>query len=313
MFDGQRVLVTGSTGFLGRHVCGYLERQGADVYLHQLSKGMGDLRAFPLPPFLRPVLTKNDLRVVHLAYPGSKYGIETSLKTPFSLAADLLRMDANVIQACGEWGVSKLLCCGSVCSYPEATTLPTNEAQLWQGYPEPVNAAYGMAKRMQLTLLQAARQQYGLNGIHLILANMYGPGDRSGHVIPSLIRKVRHAKATGGEVVVWGRPDVSRSFLYVEDAAEGIGRALAGYDSPDPLNLCSREEVTMQALVEQLAWLLDYPGPIQFDTSRPTGHLRRQFDTSRLQAALGWSPSTPFAEGLRRTVAWHLVQPEAQP
>lgn len=301
----RRVLVTGGTGFLGQHVVAALKAAGANV----CAVGSAAANLLDLAATRRLVAqeTTTASLVVHLAYPGSRYGIETSVRTPYTLASDLLQMDLNVIRACTLCHVAKLLCVGSVCAYPERTTLPTDESQLWNGYPEPVNAAYGLAKRQQLALLQAARQEHGLNGVHLILANMYGPGDRSGHVIPSLITRMRQAKQTQEPMVVWGAPEVTRAFLYVEDAAEGIVRALQAYDSPEPLNLVREEETSMAALVRALATDLHSVSKVTYDLSKPTGHRRRCFDTHRLQAALGWAPPTPFVEGLTRTVQWHLT------
>jgi len=300
---GRVVLVTGGTGFLGQHVMAELHRRGARPVA--AGRGDGDLLYRHGIHRLFHGVSASTL-VMHLAYPGSK-GITTSVRQPLSRQlAPIVRMDLNVIQACCEAPVAKLLCVGSVCGYPEHTTLPTDEAQLWAGYPEPVNAAYGLAKRMQIPVLAAARQEYGLHGIHLILANMYGPGDRSGHVIPSLITRVRRALVTGGPVVVWGRPEVTRSFLYVADAAEGLVRALLAYDSPEPLNLVPTTETSMQELIDAIAGVLGYTGRIAFDAAQPTGHVRRSFSTTRLHAALGWVPATSFLEGLATTIRWHV-------
>lgn len=301
----RRVLVTGGTGFLGRHVAQRLEEIGADAYA--VGSSYGDLRdRLAVGRLFRQEITRSGY-VVHLAYPGSTEGIDTSVHHPFSLASHLIQMDLNVIQQCVHEGIAKLLCMGSVCAYPETTSLPTEEGDLWNGYPEPVNAAYGLAKRTQLMLLEAARQEHGLNGIHLIAANMYGPGDTSGHVIPSLITRMRVAQRDGTPLVVWGDPHVTRSFLYVEDAAEGVCRALATYDSGDPLNLVSPVEVSMGQLVTWLSDRLGFTGPIDWDPSKPTGHRRRKFSPTKLEAALGWVPATTLAEGLDATVAWHLA------
>ena len=121
--------ITGASGFLGQHLVKY----------------------FPVAMTTRPDLRQRGevfevvrgikpQRVVHLAYPGSR-GIATSVEEPLSLAADLLRIDTNVIEICAQEGVGKLLCLGSVCGYPEHTLQPTREWELWDGYPEPVNAA----------------------------------------------------------------------------------------------------------------------------------------------------------------------------
>lgn len=296
------VLVTGGTGFLGQQVCRVLRAHGHDaIPVHRVS---GDLRHLETVHSLLKTAPWD--AVVHLAYPGSRFGIETSVKTPHTLASDLIQMDLNVIDGCVALGIPKLLCVGSACAYPEHTTLPTDESQLWAGYPEPVNAAYGLAKRTQLMLLQAARQEHGLNGIHLILANMYGPGDRTQHVIPALITRLRQAVRDRTPLTVWGQPDVTRSFLYVEDAAEGIVRALAAYDSPEPLNVVRTEETSMEQLVTTLMDLLGIWVDVRYDATKPTGHRRRCFSDTRLREALGWVPPTPLREGLRATLDWHL-------
>lgn len=301
MFEDKRILVTGDTGFLGHHVVAALAETAATV-LGVGGRGVVDLRKYDaVAELLR--MTMPDY-VIHLAYPGSD-GILTSIAHPASLVTDLLQIDLNVIRACAG-KVVRLVCIGSVCSYPMQTLLPTDESQYWQGYPEPVNAAYGLAKRTQLMLLQAYRQEFNLHGIQLVQANLYGPGDRSGHVIPATIAKVRKALRDGWPVVVWGAPDVTRSFLYVADAAEGIVRALDRYDRPAPLNLCGAGEISMSRLVQSIVDYMSYAGPVIYDQSKPTGHRRRYFDATRMNDALNWMPRTYFEDGLRATIDWTL-------
>src|SRR6185312_4771565 len=104
------------------------------------------------------------------------------------------------------------------------------------------NAPYGLAKLMLLEMLQAYRREYNFNGIYLIPVNLYGPGDnfdpKSSHVLPALIKKVAEAKKSGvSSVEVWGTGTPTREFLYVDDAAEGIVRAMEEYDKSEPVNL----------------------------------------------------------------------------
>ena len=134
---------------------------------------------------------------------------------------------------------------GTVCAYPKFTPVPFREEYLWKGYPEETNAPYGIAKKALLVMLQAYRQQYGMNGIYLLPVNLYGPGDNfdleTSHVIPALIRKFVAARREGlPQVEVWGSGSASREFLYVEDAARAIVDATERYDGPEPVNIGSR-------------------------------------------------------------------------
>src|SRR4029077_3709430 len=124
-------------------------------------------------------------------------------------------------------GVQKFVNVGTICSYPKDTPVPFKETDLWNGYPEETNAPYGLAKKLLLVQLQAYRQQFGFNGVNLLLVNLYGPGDNfdleSSHVIPALIRKCQQATDRGEpELAVWGTGNPTREFLYVEDAARAI-------------------------------------------------------------------------------------------
>ena len=88
---------------------------------------------------------------------------------------------------------------------PKAPPVPFKEDDLWNGYPEETNAAYGIAKRMLIAQLQAYRKQYEFNGISLLLANLYGPGDNfdagTSHVIAATIHKMVEAKARGQKTI----------------------------------------------------------------------------------------------------------------
>jgi len=213
-------------------------------------------------------------------------------------------------------GVSKVVTLGTICSYPKFTPVPFHEDEVWNGYPEETNAPYGLAKKMLLVQGQAYRQQYGMNVIHLLPVNLYGPGDNfdpaSSHVIPALIKKCEDAIQAGADAIeVWGTGQASREFLYVEDAARGIGLAAERFDGPEPVNLGAGFEITIRELVELIARLTGFNGQIRWDSSKPDGQPRRCLDTTRAERLFGFKASTTFADGLRATIEWYRGQRKA--
>jgi GDP-L-fucose synthase len=204
--------------------------------------------------------------------------------------------------------VKKFVQLGTVCAYPKHTPVPFHEENLWDGYPEETNAPYGIAKKALLVMLQAYRQEYGLNGVYLLPVNLYGPGDnfdpRSSHVIPALIRKFTDAVSRGEKAVeVWGTGEASREFLYVEDAARGIVLAAERYDSPEPVNLGANFEITIRDLAAKVADLTGFRGEVVWDRSKPDGQPRRRLDVSRAKQ-FGFEAKTGFEDGLKQTIAW---------
>jgi GDP-L-fucose synthase len=215
-------------------------------------------------------------------------------------------MGANVLERSRLYGVSKLVVAGTVCAYPKNTPVPFREEELWNGYPEETNAPYGVAKKSVLVGAQAYREQYGLNTIFLLPANLYGPRDNfdldSSHVIPALIRKM--VEGTDG-VVLWGDGSPTREFLYVEDCADGLLRAAELYDGAEPVNLGTGVETSIRELAETIAELTGFSGEIRWDTSMPNGQPRRSLDASKAEALFGFRAETPLREGLEQTVAWY--------
>jgi GDP-L-fucose synthase len=207
-------------------------------------------------------------------------------------------------------GVAKFVGVGSVCAYPEHAPVPFREDELWNGYPEPTNGAYGSAKRMMLVQGQAYRAEYGFNAVHLLMMNLYGPGDHfepdRSHVIPALIRRFLDAAAAGTpEIVVWGDGLATREFLYVDDAARGILLAAERYDGAEPVNLGAGFEISIRDLATLLAELTGYGGRLVFDASKPSGQRRRSADVSRAKQDFGFEAAVGFREGLARTIEWY--------
>lgn len=302
---GKRVLVTGGGGFIGRHLVPMLKSLETEVFVPR-SKNV-DLRKEESADRLfkqnRPEI------VIHMAAHGG--GIGHMRKHPGSIFYDNIMMNTLVIEKSLRYGIKKFVGIGTVCSYPKFAPVPFKEEDLWNGYPEETNAAYGLSKKMMLVQTQAYREEYGFNGIHLLLVNMYGPYDdfnlETSHVIPALIRKFTDAVENNKkEVWVWGTGEASREFLYVEDAAEGILLATERYNEPEPVNIGAGFEIKIKNLVELIAELTGFKGEIRWDTSKPDGQPRRCLDVSKAKEEFGFEARVDFRAGLEKTIEWYI-------
>lgn len=306
--SGQRVLVTGGAGFLGRFVCEKLRARGAkDIFVprrreYDLTDPAAVARVYDA--------AKPDL-VLHLA--AEVGGIGANRENPGRYFYANLSMGLHLIEEARKRKLPKFVQVGTICAYPNLTPVPFKETDLWNGYPEVTNAPYGVAKKALLVMLQSYRQQYGLNGIYLLPVNLYGPYDNfdlnSSHVIPALIRKCEEARARGDrQMTCWGTGAASREFLYVEDCAEGIVAAAEKYDGPEPVNLGSGMEITIKDLIVLIAKLTGYTGAIAWDASKPDGQPRRCLDVSRAAECFGFRAGTKFEDGLRKTIDYYRTK-----
>jgi GDP-L-fucose synthase len=304
-----KVTVTGGRGFLGRHVVDLLVRTGVPpANILAAAATVFDLRK---PDAAAEVTEGRDL-VIHLA--ARVGGIGFNQQHPAELIHDNTLMGLNVIHQAQKNKVRKLVVAGTVCAYPKFTATPFKEDDLWKGYPEETNAPYGIAKKHMLVMLQAYRQQYGLHGVFLLPANLYGPHDNfnleSSHVIPAMICKFIEARQERrSSVKLWGDGSASREFLFVEDCARGIVLAAMKYDGPEPVNLGTHAEITIKSLAETIKELTHYDGDILWDTSRPNGQPRRVLDVQRAREAFGFEAKVHLRDGLKQTIEWFQKQP----
>lgn len=304
------IVVTGGQGFLGSALVRQMETSGY-TNVHTFSSKDFDLVSQSdtekMMFYYRPDA------VVHLA--ARVGGIGANMKNPGKFAYENLAMGINVLEQARKYDVEKVVVAGTICAYPKFTPVPFKESELWNGYPEETNAPYGLAKKMLLVMSQAYRQQYGCNYVYLLPVNLFGPRDQfdleTSHVIPAMIRKFHEAKEAGRQsVTLWGDGSPTREFLYVEDCADALLRALETYDGPEPINIGSGSEISMRDLAETIKAAVGYNGTIEWDTGRPNGQPRRCLDTTRAKDLLGWSASTNLNDGIKRTYNWYLNKEE---
>jgi len=303
-WQGSRVVVTGGAGFLGSFVVERLKREGATTFVPRSAQyDLVDRAA------CRRLLAdaKPDL-VMHLA--ARVGGIGANRDNPGRFLFENAIMGLQLIEECRLAGVPKLLATGTICAYPKFAPVPFREDDLWNGYPEETNAPYGIAKKVMLVQSQAYREQYGMHSVVIFPVNLYGPRDNfdlhTSHVIPAVIRKCVTARDRGdAEVVLWGDGSPTREFLYVEDAAEGLVLAAEHYDSSDPVNLGSGQEISVRDLAALIAKATGFGGRFVWDTSKPNGQPRRRLDVTRARERFGFVARTPFDQGIAATVAYY--------
>jgi GDP-L-fucose synthase len=306
-WKNTRLLVTGGAGFLGSFVMEQLRGRGAENVAAPTIDDVDLTDTVSVRALMADV--KPEL-VIHLA--ARVAGIGANQKFPAEFFYENLMMGTNIIHESWKAGAKKVVAIGTVCSYPkEPKSIPFKEDELWDGYPEETNAAYGLSKKMLIVQAQAYRQQYGFNSVVLMPVNLYGPRDNfnleTSHVIPAFIIKCLAAKESGKEeVVMWGDGSPTREFIYAEDAARGILMATERYNEDLPVNLGSGQEIRIKDLIEKMSKLLGYTGKITWDTSKPNGQPRRLLDVSRAKEKFGFSTEVSLDDGLRRTIDWYL-------
>lgn len=303
----KQIIVTGGAGFLGSHVIQKLLERGCkkeNIFIPR-SKNYDLTKERDVKKLYEDF--KADI-VIHIA--ADIGGIGYSKTHPASQFYNNLMMNTLIQDLAYKNGVEKFVGIGTVCSYPKLTPVPFKEEDLWNGYPEETNAAYGLSKKMMLVQSQAYREQYNFNAIHLLMINLYGPKDNfsleSSHVIPALIRKMLKANEENSDIEVWGDGSASREFIFVEDAAEAIILATEIYDGKEPVNIGNGQEISIKELIGILANLLKFQGKIIWDKTKPNGQPKRRLDVSKAEKYFDFKAKMELEEGLKRTIEWYL-------
>lgn len=247
-------------------------------------------------------------------------GIGANSTYPASFIYENLAIETNVIHAAYQSGVKRLLFLGSSCIYPREAPQPIREEYLLSGPLEETNRPYALAKIAGLELCAAFNRQYQTDFRTVMPTNLYGPGDRydpeRSHVIPALMLRMHQAKVAGQKAVtIWGTGKARREFLYCDDLADACIFVLGL--PPDELhkiqgraptiNVGCGEDMTIRDLVRLIQEVTDYPGEIQWDSSKPDGTPQKRLDVTRL-SALGWRPTVALRDGLRRTYEAFLAE-----
>lgn len=306
----KKVLITGGTGFVGKHLQLELARRGIGHF------AFGG-RQFDLTKWeqVEAVFKRHqdaDL-ILHLAsfqaageFPGKHTAEQYFVNT---------LIHSHTLEAWRKFiPHAKLITVGASCAYPSAAQGMT-EDKFFDGAIHGSVYSYGATKRMLYTGILAYNDQFKLNGSYVVPAAMYGEDDdfneTTAHVPAALVaRFVRAVKMNLPEVEIWGDGSQVRDFMDVKDFVNGL-LDLAPRLDRDLLNLVPHGGKTVKELALTVCEASGYRGKVVFNASRYTGAKEKFLDATRLREKFGMVIPGDLAPGIRRTVAWYFKNYEA--
>jgi nucleoside-diphosphate-sugar epimerase len=284
----KKVLVTGASGFVGRHLVPALENLGYEV-IGLNSLNFSDMWA---------IQEKMDY-IIHLAvktaaggycqqHPGEQYLINTSINIDMLYYWQQFQPQA------------KMITFGSSCGYND-NVLKFEENYL-EGEPETGYEVYGNVKRNLLIGLRALNKEYDMDYSYLIPSVFYGPEYdlHDKHFIFDLIRKIVNAKNTGEKVVLWGTGDQTRELIYIEDAIDLILQSLIWKSKI--VNLSSGKAYSLKEYAQTICNIVGYDfNLIEWDVTEFVGSRSKNLINNQLYDY----KFTPLKDGLTKTIKYY--------
>jgi NAD dependent epimerase/dehydratase len=307
------VLVTGAGGFIGSHLVEALLNEGARVRAFVRYNSRGDTGLLGLlPAALRSKidLIAGDLRdraavseatdgcelVFHL---GALISIPYSYHYPADVAETNFLSTLNVLMACRQSGVKRLVHASSSEVYGSAQRVPINEDHPLRG-----QSPYSASKIGADKLVESFVSSFDLPAVTVRPFNTYGPRQSARAVIPTIITQAlldRHIRL--------GNLKASRDFTYISDTVDGFVQAAQAQIPPGKVyNLGTGQEISIGELAQKIGHIVGHPIDVVVDPARlrpdKSEVMRLVSDNSASRRELSWSPKVPLDEGLAQTTAW---------
>lgn len=303
-----KIFVAGHNGMVGSAICRKLRNQ--DVEVITASRRELDLIS---QTEVKEFLTAHKFDQVYLAA-AKVGGIYANDTYPAEFIYQNLSIQNNIIHYSYKSGVQKLLFLGSSCIYPRMAEQPIVESELLNGYLEPTNEAYAVAKIAGIKMCESYNRQFGTDYRSVMPTNLYGPGDNyhseNSHVVPALLRRFHEAKISNSpQVVGWGTGSPLREFLHVDDMASAsvflMNKDSDSYNSKvlptmSHLNVGCGKEISIKDLTETIADVVKFEGKIIWDSSKPDGTPRKLMNSKAVNS-LGWQSKIELPKGLEST------------
>jgi GDP-L-fucose synthase len=304
MNRSSRIYIAGHRGLVGSAISRKLKESGYRNLIYATHGELDLTRQGHVERFFK----REEPEYVFLAA-AKVGGILANNTYPAQFIYENLAMATHILHSSYLHGVQKLLFLGSSCIYPRDCPQPMKEEYLLSGLLEPTNEPYAVAKIAGIKMCQAYNRQYGTRFISVMPTNLYGPQDNfdleTSHVLPALLRKCHEARKEGRkEVEIWGTGTPKREFLHVDDLADACLFLMERHDGSDIVNIGTGEDLSIRDLARLIARVVEFPGDLRFDPSKPDGTPEKRLDVSRLEG-IGWKARISLEEGIRQTYRWY--------
>jgi GDP-L-fucose synthase len=309
----RNILLTGGTGMVGRNVSFLACRRGIDIDAPTHS----ELNLLDFDATRNYIKVAKPEFVIHAA--GIVGGIQANMAEPVRHMVENWDMSRNLLLAAAENDVERLITLGSSCMYPRDREGLLHESDMLSGELEPTNEGFAIAKIATSKLTQYLQtENESIDYKTIIPCNLYGPGDKfsesNSHLFAAIIHKLHQAKVNGyDEVEIWGEGLARREFVFAEDLADALLRALDNYDTlPKVMNIGAGEDRTVNEYYSAVAKVIGYKGRFVHDLSKPVGMARKLLDVTAA-TEWGWQPTTTLADGIALAYEYYLTLPVARP
>ena len=300
----MKVLLVGSSGFLGNHVKTILNNE-YDTFEITGKKQIDITKYDKLDKYLSKL--KPDIVINCAAFVG---GISYGYKYPARMLYENSTMAINLYRASQKNKVKKLINPISNCAYPRNLTT-YKEENFFDGPPDDSVYNYGIAKRLFVQLGKSFYQEKNFSSVNVVVSNMYGPNDHfdieRSHALGAIIKKVHDAKINNyKEVELWGTGKPIREWLYVDDGAKALIKSINLESGHHFFNVGVEKGISILELAEIIRNKIGWDGKFVLNTSKPDGVLEKKVDGTRGEEKLNWKPETSLIDGIQTTVNWYI-------
>lgn len=292
------LLVTGGSGLVG---CALREIVPEATFLNRKDSDLTDLcKVRNLFEQFKPK------KIIHCA--AEVGGVKRNAEKNADMFTLNVQINTNVLNVAQQCKAEKLVTVLSNCVFQEHPEKPPTEKEIHKQMPFHGHLGYGYAKRMLDLQIHLLREQYGCNFTSITPVTIFGPNDNwdlnESHVVGSLIHKCFLAKKNGTPLELWGSGKAVRQFVYSLDVARILMEVLEKYDDPSTIIVAPEKGIAIRTLAETVVKLMNFPGPIAFDQSKPEGESVRVLDSSKFRSLFPDFKFTPLETALKSTIEW---------